>query len=103
MDILKKDTVIDLINRFIFIEVKEKEDELTGKKRSKEIANARHVTIYLIRKITEMSFPNIGKIFNRDHATIISSFDKIQKKVHADPVFNIEIMELSRDLQGKVI
>jgi len=35
-DILTKDTVLDLINKFIFLEVKEEVDELTGKKKVKE-------------------------------------------------------------------
>lgn len=35
-DILKKDTIIDLISKFIFLEVKEEEDELTGKTKVKE-------------------------------------------------------------------
>lgn len=73
-------------------------DELVGKKRDKEIANARHVTIYLIRKITEMSFPNIGKIFGKDHTTIIASHDKIEKRIFTDPIFQVDIMELEKDI-----
>ena len=61
----------------IFAAIEKKYDvnktELVGKSRVKEIANARHIAIYLIRTITEMSLPNIGKIFNRDHSTILSS------------------------------
>lgn len=51
-DILKKDTVIDLINRFIFLEIKEKEDELTGKKKVKEILIfPRYHQLDVIRKV----------------------------------------------------
>ncbi|WP_294134186.1 type I restriction endonuclease subunit R [uncultured Clostridium sp.] len=35
-DILTKDSILELISKFIFIEVKEKEDEVTGKKKTKE-------------------------------------------------------------------
>ena len=38
-------------------------DELAGPKRNKEIAAARHICIFLIRELTEMSFPSIGKLF----------------------------------------
>ena len=48
-----------------------------------------------------MSLPNIGKILNRDHSTVLASFEKIEKKVYSDPVFNIEIMELSREITGQ--
>lgn len=50
-DILTKDTVLDLISKFIFIETKEKEDELTGKmKRSENIIFPRYHQLDVIRK-----------------------------------------------------
>lgn len=77
-----------------------KKEDILSQKRNKEIAEARHIAIYLIREITEMSYPNIGKLFERDHATIISSYSKIQKKI-TDPVFNVEIKELIHDVTGQ--
>lgn len=76
-------------------------EELTGKKRTKEIANARHITIYLIRELTEMSYPNIGKLFERDHATIMSSFNTITHKNYTDPDFAFELSELKKDITGQ--
>ena len=74
--------------------------ELLGPVRTKEIANARHIAIYVIREITEMSYPSIAKIFERDYATIHSSFEKINKKYESDSMFRIEIDELVRDISG---
>ncbi len=73
--------------------------ELTGKSRVKEIAQARHVAIYLIREITEMSFPNIGKIFSRDHATIMASYETIERRVEASPAVEIEMNELIKEIR----
>ena len=51
-DILKKDTVLDLISKFIFIETKESEDELTGKiKKSENIIFPRYHQLDVIRKV----------------------------------------------------
>lgn len=51
-DILKKDTILDLISKFIFIERKETEDELTGKKKHSEtIIFPRYHQLDLIRKL----------------------------------------------------
>lgn len=51
-DILTKDTILDLINKFIFIEVKENVDELTGKKRVKEsVIFPRYHQLDVIRKV----------------------------------------------------
>ena len=51
-DILKKDTVLDLINKFIFLQVKESEDELTSKKKIKEtIIFPRYHQLDVIRQV----------------------------------------------------
>lgn len=51
-DILKKDTVLDLISKFIFIETKESKDELTGKtKKSENIIFPRYHQLDVIRKL----------------------------------------------------
>ena len=51
-DILKKDTVLDLISKFIFIETKEDTDELTGKTKKKEsVIFPRYHQLDVIRKV----------------------------------------------------
>ena len=76
-----------------------KKSELTSKSRVKEVAQARHVTIYLVRTVIEMSLPNIGKLFNRDHSTVISSIDGIEKKIASDAVFELEINNLIKEIR----
>ena len=73
--------------------------DLTGKSRVKEVAQARHVTIHLIRTVTEMSLPAIGKLFNRDHSTVISSLDAIDKKIASSPAFEAEINNLIKEIK----
>lgn len=51
-DILTKDTILDLISKFIFVEVKEKEDALTGKiKRTENVIFPRYHQLDVIRKL----------------------------------------------------
>ena len=76
-----------------------KKSDLTGKSRVKEIANARHIAIYLIRTLTEMSLPNIGKIFNRDHATVMSSIDNVEKRLDSSQQFEAEINEIIKEIK----
>ena len=75
-------------------------EELTGNRRTREIAQARHIAIYLIRKITEMSLPNIGKIFGRDHTTILSSCETVEKKLHSDAVLAMDINTMIKEVTG---
>ncbi len=76
-------------------------EDLIGKNRSREIAQARHVTIYLIRKITEMSLPNIGKLFNRDHTTALASCEAIEKKLKTDAMLTLDINEMTKEVTGE--
>jgi chromosomal replication initiator protein len=76
--------------------------DLVGKNRSRKIALPRHVSIYLIRSITEMSFPNIGKIFDKDHSTIVNSISKVQSLMFSDSEFNKLITDLEKEIRSSV-
>ena len=53
--------------------------ELTSKSRTKQIAHARQISMYLSRELTNMSLPKIGESFgNRDHTTVMHACDKIK-------------------------
>ncbi len=91
---------VDKIFTAVFQKYGVNKEDLLGTKRNKDIAQARHVSIYIIRTITEMSFPNIGKLFNRDHTTAMASHDLIFKKLAKDPLFNLEVEGLIKDVTG---
>ena len=75
-------------------------EEIVGKKQNKEIVLARHISIYMVRTITEMSLPNIAKIFNRDHSTVLSSVRWVERKLKSEPLFPTELAELKKDITG---
>lgn len=87
----------------IFLSVYKKygfsKEELCSARRTKDLALARHITIYLIRNITEMSLPNIGKIFGRDHSTVMSSIYLVEKKMTNDEMFALEINEIQKEIE----
>ena len=76
-----------------------KKEDIIGERRTKDIAQARHIAIYLIREITDMSFPGIGKILNRNHTTIISSIETVEKKIISQQSFSMEIDELIKSIK----
>ncbi|MCQ2427014.1 MAG: chromosomal replication initiator protein DnaA [Clostridia bacterium] len=75
-------------------------DELISQKRSQNIVSVRHIAVYLIREITDMSQNNIGKIFQRDHTTVIASIEKIEKKIKTDSAFRAEINSLKKTIES---
>ena len=51
---------------------------LRGSQRTRGIAEARQMAMYLVRKLTNLSLPDIGQEFNRDHATVLHGIRKVE-------------------------
>ncbi len=77
-----------------------KKDDIISGKRTKDIANARHITVYVIRTATDMSLPNIGRVIARDHSTVMSSIETVERRMAQDPVFRAEMEELVKEIRG---
>ena len=54
-------------------------DKLSSSNRSKEMVQPRQVAMYLVRHLTNYSLPEIGKVFSRDHTTVLHSIHKIEE------------------------
>ena len=76
-------------------------EDLKGRKRTSNIASARHVAIYLIKTLTDRSLPAIGRVFGRDHTTMINSIETVEKRMAADSRFESEVKELIREIKRK--
>ena len=74
-------------------------EDIKGKKRTKDIAMARHVAVYVIRKATDMSLQSIAKIFGRDHTTMMSSIDVVENDIEVDASFEHEVKSLIKEFQ----
>ena len=75
-------------------------EDIKSKKKTDSIAGARHISIYIIRKLTDLSLKEIGKIFGRDHSTIISSINKIELNIRTVKNYEGEINMLIKEIRG---
>ena len=57
------------------------EPTLRGTQRNRGTVEARQVAVYLMRKLTNLSSPEIGEVLNRDHATILYSVKQVEQKL----------------------
>lgn len=69
------DNIIAICSEFYRIKV----DDMLSSTRKKEVVQARNIAIYLCRELTNLSFPAIGQHFNKDHTSILYSFNKVAK------------------------
>jgi len=57
-------------------------EELTGASRRRPLVNSRQVAMYVMRELTDMSYPAIAREFGgRDHTTVIHSVEKVKKLI----------------------
>ena len=54
------------------------ESVIRGTQKNKGTAEARQIAMYLIRKLTNLSLPDIGKEFSRDHSTVLYAVRKVE-------------------------
>jgi chromosomal replication initiator protein len=75
--------------------------QITSKTRTKNIANARHISIYLCRKLLDIPYIKIGDEFGgRDHSTIISACAKVEKQIKKDPAYANAVKEIEKLIQN---
>ena len=71
--------------------------QLTSKTRTEQVALARHISMYLIRKHLDIPLKRIGQIFGgKDHTTVMAGIDKVEKGLKTDPQMQQAIEELER-------
>ena len=68
--------------------------DLTGKRKTRDIALPRQVAMYICREITDMSTTAIGQAFGRDHTTVMHGCDKIAEAIQADITFRNRVDEI---------
>ncbi len=60
-------------------------DDLNGKRRDRDVTNARQVAMHLLRELTDISLPGIGQLFGgRDHTTVIHACDRVKSQIGMD-------------------
>ncbi len=91
------DVIIDCVAEYYGLSVA----QVRGDSRKKEIAQARHMAVYLTREMTGLSLPRIGDAFGRDHSTIINSCDKITKQLASSAEAKAAVTDLKKIITEK--
>ena len=80
--IISADYIKEKVAKFYNIDLK----DLNSSIRSKEVAHARQVAMYLCRDLAKMQYENIGYAFGkRDHSTVMYACNKIEKELKNNP------------------
>lgn len=78
------DDIVDEVSKYYNISPK----DIKGASRSQKIAEARQVSIYLSRELTEQSYPVIGDYFDKKHTTIMYSYEKVREELFTNNILS---------------
>jgi chromosomal replication initiator protein len=93
------DLNLDKITKAISLYFKIPIADLKSKSRIKEVANARHIAMYLSYKLLKTNYSEIGKFFgNRDHSTVLIGVRKISTAIKTNHSLSHSILEVENNL-----
>jgi len=69
-------------------------EDLVSHNRRKEVVEPRQIAMYLLREISELSYPYIGEKMGRDHTTAIHSYEKINQEINRSAALNQKILTI---------
>ena len=73
--------------------------DIKGTARGQKVSMARHLSIYLCREITNQSFVNIAKYYNKKHTTIMFAYEKIKKEKDINREISTALREIRQALK----
>ena len=77
-------------------------DELCGPGKTRAVANARQIAMYLCRELTDLSLPRIGQTFGgRDHTTVMHADKKIRKEMTERRTTYDQVQELTARIKQR--
>lgn len=91
---------VNLIKKIVGKHFKINMEDFNSKRKTQSITWPRQIAMYLATELTDLSLPEIGREFNRDHSTVVHARDLIKEKVDADPFFTAEINQIILDIKA---
>jgi chromosomal replication initiator protein len=95
----KREITTEIIQQAVASKFNVSIGDLLGKRRTQNIALARHVAMYLCRKLTGRSYPEIGAVFGgRDHSTAIHACKKLEDCLDQDSKLKSQVSSIESHL-----
>jgi chromosomal replication initiator protein len=97
----EKPITVEIIQKVVCEHFGVKVQDLKAKKRTKEVASARQIAMYLSKRFTNLSLTEIGNAFGgKDHATVIYACKQIEERKAKDPALEKTIETLAGRISG---
>lgn len=87
--------IIECVSKRYSVSVK----DILGSSRVKKIKTARNAAMYIVRSMTNMSLPQMGTVFCRDHSTIHSNINAFENELSSDPILEATVNEIIKEIK----
>lgn len=95
------ETSVDDIIKAVALHFRLKINDIKGRRRTKAIAWARQISMYLSRELTDSSFPEIGqKTGGRDHSTVMYACEKVMNEIEDNPDVKQQVETIRSSIMG---
>ena len=74
-------------------------ETVLSKKQNAIIAKCRHISMYIIREVTNLPLEEIGAFFGKDHSTVHYSVNKVKLLMEANPKEKETIEDIIKNLK----
>lgn len=91
--------IISEVARFYSID----EAVIRGSQRNKPVVEARQIAMYLIRKMTTLSLPEIAEYFGKNHTTVLHAANRIEEELpHASNGLQDNIRDITANINSRL-
>ncbi len=94
----QKDLSFDDIQRAVADYFDLRLTDMSSKRRPRSLSAPRQVAMFLCRKLTRSSLPEIANSFGKTHATVVHACKTIQDRIQVEPDLRDSVRELTRKL-----
>ncbi|MBR3149199.1 MAG: chromosomal replication initiator protein DnaA [Eubacterium sp.] len=87
--------IVDEVSRTTGISV----EDIYSNKHNADVSNARKMCFYIIREVTNISYKEIGKEFNRNHSTVIYNVDNFADTLKQNSTLNSQVLDIINNIK----
>lgn len=89
--------IVDEVSRTTGISV----EDIYSKIQKANISHARKITFYIVRKVTNMSYEDIGEEFKKHHSTVMYNIEQIEKEMADNSKLARQVNDIINNIKGE--
>ena len=74
---------------------------IRGQQRDRDAVRSRQIAMYLIRRIKNYSYKDIGREFDRDHTTVMHSIEQVEQRMAKDASFADTVRTITSNINSR--